>query len=150
MANFLNNVLFIFQRLNWLSVLDIVLVTLIFFAVLYSLRDTQAMVLLRGVIFLVVALVLLTTLVELPAFSWLIQSMLPALLLAIPVIFAPEIRRTLERLGRAGTIVQSNLENANAQDAITAVVSAAARLADRKHGALIVMQRNDNLDEYVR
>jgi diadenylate cyclase len=76
MANFLNNILFIFQRLNWLSVLDILLVTLIFYVILYSLRDTQAMVLLRGVIFLVVALVLLTTLVNLPAFSWLIQSML--------------------------------------------------------------------------
>src|SRR5512139_2767848 len=108
MANFLNNVLFIFQRLNWLSVLDILLVTLIFFMVMYSLRDTQAMVLLRGVIFLVVALVLLTTLVELPAFSWLVQSALPALLLSIPVIFAPEIRRALERLGRAGTFVATS------------------------------------------
>src|SRR6266542_6456503 len=104
MTNFLNNILFIFQRLNWLSVLAILLVTLIFFILLYSLRDTQAMVLLRGMIFLVVALVLLTTLVELPAFSWLIQSILPALLLSIPVIFAPEIRRALERLGRAGTL----------------------------------------------
>ena len=63
MANFLDNVLFIFERLNWLSILDILLVTLIFFVVLYSLRDTQAMILLRGVIFLTVALVLLTTLV---------------------------------------------------------------------------------------
>src|ERR1051325_5813194 len=104
MTNCLNNILFIFQRLNWLSILDILLVTLIFFMVLYSLRDTQAMVLLRGVIFLVVALVLLTTLVELPAFSWLVRNSLPALLLSIPVIFAPEIRRALERLGRAGTL----------------------------------------------
>ena len=104
MANFFNNILFIFQRLDWLSVLDILLVTLIFFVVLYSLRDTQAMILLRGMIFLVIALVLLTTVVELPAFSWLVQSTLPALLLAIPVIFAPEIRRALERLGRAGTL----------------------------------------------
>src|SRR5260221_13614329 len=101
MTNFLNNILFIFQRLNWLSVLDILLVTLIFFMVLYSLRDSQAMVLLRGVIFLFVALVLLTTLVELPAFSWLVRNSFPALLLSIPVIFAPEIRRALERLGRA-------------------------------------------------
>ncbi|HMD82818.1 MAG TPA: hypothetical protein VKE92_15985, partial [Anaerolineales bacterium] len=61
MANFLDNIFFIFQRLSWLSLLDILLVTLIFFVLLYSLRDTQAMVLLRGVIFLVVALVLLTT-----------------------------------------------------------------------------------------
>lgn len=153
MANFLNNILFIFQRLNWLSVLDILLVTLIFFVVLYSLRDTQAMVLLRGVIFLVVALVLLTTLVDLPAFSWLVQSALPALLLAIPVIFAPEIRRALERLGRAGTvsIIQSTngTSDEDTQKAIHSVVEASARLSARQHGALIVIQRMDSLDQYI-
>src|ERR1043165_8235720 len=134
MANFLNNILFIFQRLNWLSVLDILLVTLIFYVILYSLRDTQAMVLLRGVIFLVVALVLLTTLVDLPAFSWLIRSMLPARLLAIPVIFAPEIRRALERIGRAGTFIpplrQTTYEDT--QKVLRAVVEASARLSARQ------------------
>jgi diadenylate cyclase len=153
MANFLNNILFIFQRLNWLSVLDILLVTSIFFVVMYSLRGTQAMVLLRGVIFLVVALVLLTTLVELPAFSWLVQSALPALLLSIPVIFAPEIRRALERLGRAGTvtIIQSTSQatDEEMQKALHAVVEAAARLSARQHGALIVIQRMDSLDQYI-
>jgi diadenylate cyclase len=153
MANFLNNILFVFQRLNWVSVLDILLVTLIFFAILYFLRDTQAMVLVRGMIFLVVALVLLTTLVELPAFSWLIQSILPALLLAIPVIFAPEIRRALERLGRAGTVtfVQStdHATDAESQKAIRAVVEASARLSARQHGALIVIQRLDSLEQYI-
>src|SRR5512139_1766907 len=153
MANFLNNVLFIFQRLNWLSVLDILLVTLIFFVLLYSLRDTQAMVLLRGMIFLIVALVLLTTLVELPAFSWLIQSILPALLLAIPVIFAPEIRRALERLGRAGTVTfipsTDHATNEEMQKAIHAVVEASARLSARQHGALIVTQRLDSLEQYI-
>jgi TIGR00159 family protein len=153
MANFLNNILFIFQRLNWLSVFDILLVTLIFFVLLYSLRDTQAMVLLRGMIFLVVALVLLTTLVALPAFSWLVQSTLPALLLSIPVIFAPEIRRALERLGRAGTLTiaqpASQATDEGVQKVIRAVVEAAARLSARQHGALIVIQRMDNLDQYI-
>ena len=153
MANFLNNILFIFQRLNWLSVLDILLVTLIFFLVLFSLRDTQAMVLLRGVIFLVVALVLLTTLVELPAFSWLVRNSLPALLLSIPVIFAPEIRRALERLGRAGTFsITTNTKQptrVDMQKVIHAIVEAAARLSARQHGALIVIQRMDNLDQYI-
>jgi diadenylate cyclase len=151
MANFLNNILFIFQRLDWMSVLDILLVTLIFFILLYSLRDTQAMVLLRGVIFLVVALVLLTTLVELPAFSWLIQNTLPALLLAIPVIFAPEIRRALERLGRAGTFLPATNHTpiTGLQRMISVVVEAAARLSARQHGALIVIQRMDNLEQYV-
>ena len=151
MANFLNNILFIFQRLNWMSVLDILLVTLIFFILLYSLRDTQAMLLLRGVIFLVVALVLLTTLVELPAFSWLIQNALPALLLAIPVIFAPEIRRALERLGRAGTFLPAtnHAPVTGMQRMISVVVEAAARLSARQHGALIAIQRMDSLEQYV-
>lgn len=155
MANFLDNLIYIFQRVNWLSVLDILLVTLIFFAVLYSLRDTQAMVLLRGVIFLVVMLVLFTTLVELPAFSWLVQSSLPALLLAIPVIFAPEIRRALERLGRSGIFTLTlNPNVAQATDVdfpkvLGAIVEAATRLSARQHGALIVIQRQDSLDQYI-
>ena len=153
MATFFNNLLFIFERLNWLSALDILLVTFIFFGVLYSLRDTQAMVLLRGVIFLVVALVLLTTLVELPAFSWLVRNALPALLLSIPVIFAPELRRALERLGRAGTITLKNTGKRSAEvdmeKVIRSIVDASARLSARQHGALIVIQRSDTLTEYI-
>jgi len=148
----LNDILFIFQRLDWLSVVDILLVTLIFYALLYLMRDTQAMVLLRGIIFLIVLLALLTSLVELPAFSWLVRTTLPALLLAIPVIFAPEIRRALERIGRAGTFMPASAKTSETatRDTIHAVVSAAARLSARQHGALIILQRLDNLDEYVQ
>ncbi len=151
MADFINNILFVFQRLNWLSLLDILLVAGIFFALLYSLRDTQAMALLRGVIFLFVLLALLTSLVDLPAFSWLVTSALPALLLAIPVIFAPELRRALERIGRAGAFLpparKGNTFETN--ETILAVVNATARLSARKHGALIILQRVESLQAYV-
>lgn len=155
MTNFLDNILYIYGRLNWLSALDILLVTLIFFAVLYSVRDTQAMVLLRGMIILVVALIFLTTVFELPAFSWFIQNALPALLLAIPVIFAPEIRRALERLGRAGTLTlpfvtrNEPMQEEDISRMINAITEAAARLSARQHGALITVQRQDSLDQYV-
>lgn len=152
MAEFLNNILFIFQRLSWLSALDVLLVTLIFYGLLYWLRGTQAMALLRGVILTVVALVLITSLVSLPAFSWLVQNSLPALLLAVPVIFAPEIRRALERIGRAGTLTIALNRNAHPglEQTISIVVTAVARLSARQHGALIIMQRLDSLDEYIR
>ena len=151
MAELLNNLLFIFQRLNWLSVVDILMVTAIFFGLMYWLRDTQAMVLLRGVILIVVALVLVTSLVDLPAFSWLVRNSVPAMLLAIPVIFAPEIRRALERIGRAGALFSrfSVTTQADIQQSVHAVVTASARLSARQHGALIVMQRFDTLDEYI-
>ena len=111
--------------------------------------------LLRGVLLLVVALSLLTSLVDLPAFGWLIQTMVPTLVLAIPVIFAPEIRRGLERLGRAGSGQPVFWQRALAPketmlQTIQAVVSACARLSARQHGALIILQRMEGLREYTR
>lgn len=151
MTDFFNDLLFLFQRLTWLSVIDILLVTLIFFVLLYLLRDTQAMVLLRGILFLAVLVALLTSLVNLPAFSWLLRTTLPALLFAIPVIFAPEIRRTLERIGRAESLLptQGRQRQEEIQNTVQIIVTAAARLAGRSHGALIVLQRLDNLEEYI-
>jgi len=141
---------FVVERLNWLSILDLAIVTLVFFGTLILLRDTKAVVLLRGILLLVVLGSLLNSTEALPAFSWLIRTTLPALVLAIPVIFAPEIRRALERLGRAGFIFGSGKASPGTQKSITAVVNAATRLSDRRHGALIVMQRLDNLEEFVR
>jgi diadenylate cyclase len=151
-SELLSDLFFLFQRLDWLGVIDILLVTLIFFGLLYLVRDTQAMVLLRGIILLLVLTALLTSLVNLPAFSWLLRTALPALIFAIPVIFAPEIRRALERIGRAGTFLPTTRKGPNPelQRTIQSVVSAAARLAARQHGALIILQRLDNLDEYIR
>lgn len=155
MPDLLSEFLLIFQRLNWLSVLDLFLVTMVFFVILQLVRDTQAMALLRGAFLLVVALSLIISLVNLPAFSWLVRTTLPALLFAIPVIFAPEIRRALEKLGRAGAEAGSLLprnatpEQVLQQRTIKAVVTACARLSTRQHGALIILQRSDNLKDYV-
>ena len=152
MSDLLSNLLFIFQRLDWLGVIDILLVTLIFFGVLYLIRGTQAMILLRGIILILVLVALMTSVVNLPAFSWLIRTALPALVVAIPVIFAPEIRRALERIGRAGTFFRVSRKNASEemQQTIQAVVAASARLSARQHGALIILEHFDHLDEYIR
>jgi len=147
----IENLTFVFERLDPFGILDVLLVTAIFFIILRWLRDTQALVLLRGVLLVIALISLLTSLEVLPAFSWLMRTTLPALLFVIPVIFAPEIRRALERLGRAGAILDGGRGTASTeiQDTISAVVSATSRLSDRRHGALIVLQRNDNLEEYI-
>jgi diadenylate cyclase len=148
-TNLLDYIVFLFERLNWLSFLDISLVTAIFFVILLVLRDTQAIVLLRGGLLLIALLGVLTSLEVLPAFSWLVSSTLPALLLAIPVIFAPEIRRALERLGRTSTLVTTGARS-ETMDIAGTLVAAVSRLSNRKHGALIVLQRSDSLQEYIK
>jgi diadenylate cyclase len=147
--NLWNYLLFIFQRANWLSVLDILLVAAVVFAVLYLLRDTKALVLLRGVLFLIVIISLLSSLRVLPAFSWLITNTLPTLLLAIPVIFAPEIRRVLERIGRTGSIFSQDQYTSEMEKIIQQVVRATRRIAEKKYGGLIIFSRLDSLHAYI-
>ncbi|MCJ7733281.1 MAG: diadenylate cyclase CdaA [Anaerolineales bacterium] len=146
---FLNYLLFIFERANWLSVVDILLVAAVVFLVLYLLRDTKAFVLMRGVLFLIVVISLLSSLRVLPAFSWLVSNTLPILLLAIPVIFAPEIRRGLERLGRSGSIFVQEQYSTEMEKIIQNVVRAIRRIAERKYGGLIVFSHLDSLQAYI-
>ncbi len=151
-ASWFSELMFIFQRLDAQSVLDIGLVTLIFFFILITIRSSQAAALLRGVLILIALIGLLNSLQILPAFSWLVRTTFPALLLAIPVIFSPEIRRALERLGRAGQFMTTaSLKGSSiTMKSINNIVTAVQRLSLRKHGALIIIQRSDNLDEYIK
>lgn len=135
--------------MNWLSVIDLMLVTLIVFFLLRLVRGTQAVVLLRGIILLVIVVVALTSLLDLPAFSWLLTTTLPTILIALPVIFAPEIRRALEQLGRAGILFSPDSEPDEIEHMIDIICTSSKRLADRHYGALIVLERSDYLDEYV-
>ena len=140
----------LFQRLDWLSLVDIAIVALIFFGLLYLVRGTQAAPLLRGVIVLGVIFGVLGSLESLPAVSWLFKNALPALLIAIPVIFQPELRRALERLGRAVHISgHAARQTTEADHMIGVIAQAAQRLADRKHGALVVLERATGLQSYV-
>jgi diadenylate cyclase len=137
------------QRLDWLSVLDIFLVALVFFAVLALVRGTQAVVLLRGVILLVIIIAVLTSFLRLSAFSWLLRNAVPALLLAVPVIFQPELRRVLERLGRASTLQIFGGRESEAVAVIQALAVTAERLAAQRVGGLMVIEREAGLQEYI-
>ncbi len=137
------------QQLDWLSVLDILLVAGVFYLLLVILRGTRAINLLRGVIFLIVVVVLFTGLLRLRAISWLLRTTLPALFLAIPVIFQPEIRRALDRLGRASTWLLFRGRQEDVQEVITSIKGACHRLSTRSQGGLIVIEREVGLQEYI-
>lgn len=130
------------------DVLDVALVGALVFLLLYMLRGTRAVPLIRGMLLLVLAVFLIGQVAQLQAFGYLARFLLPAIVVAVPVIFHPEIRRGLERLGRAGLVLN---RPANAgDDAIVTVVSLAARqLAADRHGALIVLERSVPLVDAV-
>ncbi len=140
----------LFQRFDWFSLLDVVIVALTVYGLLYLVRGTQAAPLLRGVIILGVIFGILGSIESLPAVSWLFRNALPALLIAIPVIFQPELRRALERLGRVVQFVGQPARHTTEADRMIGIVAQACqRMADRKHGALIVFERATGLQSYV-
>jgi diadenylate cyclase len=145
----LSDALWIFSRFNWLSAIDILLVALFFYLLLSLIQGTQAVQLLRGIIIIVLLSVLVTSTLQLTAFSWLIRNSIPALLVSIPVIFQPELRRALERLGRTGFPINRPPRQPIIQQAINQIVEACQQLSEQRHGALIVLERETGLQEHV-
>lgn len=135
---------------NGTALLDIGVVALIFFGISLLVRGTQAVPLLRGMMIVLVVAGVIALALPLTAFRWLLGNILTAAAVAIPVIFQPELRRALERVGRAGIWFGGHNRAADLrQRVIEAICTASAHLAERKQGALMVIEREISLQEYI-
>jgi diadenylate cyclase len=143
-------ILWALENLTPAAVVDILLVALIFFGASFFFRGTQAIALLRGTLIVLVSMILISSMFNLLALGWLLRNLITVLAVAIPVIFQPELRRALEQLGRAGLLISRQPSESTRVKIIEDVCQAAERLSERRHGALIVLARNTNLDEYIR
>ena len=134
---------------NWQNVLDILLVASVFFLVLQLVRGTRAATLLRGIAIVLILVWMLSFLLNLRAFSWLLSRTLTALSVALPVIFQEELRRWLDRVGRFVPFFRRPSAGGQEYEGLIAEICDAARvLARRRHGALIVLERETGLQEY--
>lgn len=146
----MNDIFAVLGRLyNWQSIIDLSLVALFFYILLRLFRGTQAVQLLRGILVIGLVIAVVTRTVELTAFSWLLRSSSLAVLVAIPVIFQPELRRALERVGRGMPFLNRRVEGATTQQMINEIVKACEELSDNRFGALIVLEGATGLGEYI-
>ncbi len=146
----MSDIPFILSRLNFNSLIDILLVALVFYWLLTLIQGTQAVQLLRGILILsVLAAIAASAFNTLTAFSWLIDKVLPALLVAVPVIFQPELRRALDRLGRTGGIFASPGQSTQIERAIESVTEVAVSMSQLQHGMLIVFERKTGLGDHI-
>jgi len=139
------------SQINIGTLLDLAAVTLIFYWFLTVVQGTRAVQLVRGIIILWLASAILSTLFALPTLTWLIRGSGIALLVAIPIIFQPELRRALEQLGRTGTWLNRGLLNGREtlESMVDEVAAAATLMARQKHGGLIVLERQTGLQDYA-
>src|SRR5216684_3613435 len=128
-----------------ISVIDILLVALIIYEFLALIRGTRAALILVG-ISVVVLSSYFSRLADLVALNWLISKILPYTVFALIVIFAPEIREGLARLGKRLTMARSSGAAADAYDDI---VMAANLFSQNQTGALMVIEREIGLRTYI-
>jgi diadenylate cyclase len=138
-----------FSEQPLIHLIDILLVACVIFGMFIFIRGTRAVQLLRGTIFIVLIVVLISvTFVELTAFRWLIATILPALLVAFPVLFQAELRRAIEQADVAGVFLRLFRRDPE-NKFVLAIATACLRLSQRRHGALIVIERETGLQEYI-
>ena len=134
---------------NWQNILDVLLVASVFFGILQLVRGERAATLLRGIAIVVVSVWVLSIVLNLLAFSWLLSRTLTGVAIALPVIFQEELRRWFDRIGR---FVQTRGDEAAPGalgNPITAICDATQMLSRRRHGALIVLEREIGIQEYI-
>ncbi len=145
----MENLLVIFSQFTWISAIDILLVTLIFYSLLRFFARTQAVLLLRGllIVFLIVALA--GSITDLIAFNWLVRMSSLAILVALPVIFQPELRRALERVGRTRMFFARQRRDTLQSKIISEIIAAVVRMSRLHYGAIIVLEDSVSLDPYI-
>ncbi len=128
-----------------LDILDIALVSLILYRLLLIIKGTKAAQMLVGLGILLLAS-LASRYLQLFTIDWIVQSFLAQIVIAIIVLFQPEIRRALAHMGEAQFFTFTKAEELKSLEEI---VRAAVSLANRKIGALMVIERDTSLKDFV-
>jgi len=144
-----SNVLWILSKLDLRNLVDILLVAAVIYGVLLLVRGTQAIQLLRGVILLALFIALIGSIAGFTAFNWVLKNGGQALAVMVAIILQPELRRALDRLGRAGGIALWAGREVQLEQVIAEVAASCRHLSERRHGALIVIERETGLQDHI-
>ncbi len=140
------------SRFDWSSLLDILLVTLLLYGLLSLLRGTRAVALLRGLLVILLLILVIPSVLKLTTLGWILDNALPALIVTIPIVFQPELRRALESLGQTGLWARRPWNRSSAQkmrQAVDEIAAACSEMSRQRIGALIVIERTILLDEFA-
>ncbi|MDN4606477.1 diadenylate cyclase CdaA [Sporosarcina highlanderae] len=131
------------------NIVDVLLVWYVFYKLIAIIKGTKAVQLLKG-IFVIIFARILTEYLELNTFKWMLDQVLIFGFLAVIIIFQPEVRRALEQLGRGRLFARSAMQEEEERDRlIEAFSKSVSYMAKRRIGALISIERETGLSEYI-
>ncbi len=137
-------------RLDWRDIIDIIVVAYLLYRLILLIRGTRAEQLIKGLIILLVAL-LVSEELGLRTINWVLRGLMTMGLVAIPIIFQPELRRALEQLGRGSIFKPSiySLGEENFQKVLEELLKAIPVLVKKKIGAIIVLEKETGLKDFI-
>lgn len=144
-----NQAIFLYSSLTWFGLIDLLLVTTAFYFMLTLVRRSPAGYFMREILLVGLGLFVLTALLPLPVFDWLVRGVLVAILVSMPIIFQAQLRRFFERVSRASGLAAAVRESA-AERIIPELTHAVENMASTRTGALIVLEGNDLLEEIIK
>lgn len=131
------------------NIIDILLVWFVFYKLITIIKGTKAVQLLKG-IFVILIVRFLTEVFGLSTLGWMMEQVLTFGFLAVIIIFQPELRRALEQLGRGKIFTRSSLQEEEEQKRlIEAMKKSVSYMAKRRIGALISIEKETGLSEYI-
>ncbi len=142
-------------KLNVIDILEIIIISFLLYNVLVFIKNTRAWTLLKGIIVILV-FCMIAAIFQMSTILWIVARAFNVAMIAIIIVFQPELRRALESLGRKNFL--SSIFNFDSQKnqerfsdrTVTEIVKACFEMGKVKTGALIVVEQNMMLTEYER
>lgn len=143
-------------NIQWNDVIEIVIIAFVLYNILVWIKNTKAWVLLKGII-VVVGFALVAYVLNLRTILWIAGKTISVGVIAIVIIFQPELRRALEQLGRKNIVFRlfdfgdgKDKAERFTKETVDGLVDAAYDMGKVKTGALIVVEQEMLLEEYIR
>ncbi|VDG17876.1 diadenylate cyclase CdaA [Lactiplantibacillus mudanjiangensis] len=133
---------------NFVRLLDILVVWFVIYELIILLRGTKAVQLFRGIIVIAVVKIL-SVFIGLDTVSWIMDQIINWAVIAMVIIFQPEIRRGLEHLGRGSMFVRGKRQNEDEERMIAELDKAIQYMAKRRIGALMSIKMDTGLEDYI-
>mgnify|MGYP004468624685 CR=1 FL=1 len=139
-----------FLYMGWTDIIDILLVAYVIYKAMSLVRETRAVQLLKGIAILIIA-TQVSEWLRLNAINYLLKYVMQFGVLAMIIVFQPELRRALEKVGRSniGTFLSFDSKEYDIDSTVNEICTAAKEMSESKTGALIVIERNTMLGEII-
>ena len=155
-TDFFNKILSVFSTFSIADFLDIVMVAILIYICIRIIRETRAILLAKGLIYLAIVYGIVN-LIGMEASSFILKSIFSNILIILVILFSPEIRHILEQVGHGATaksikaIIHPGVavELAEINDTISAVCKACSDMSDKRIGALICFENNTMLGDVI-